>query len=296
MMCLLVLTMQAQQECVVFPFQADMGVKSEDIDEISFAFWSDFNPAGYAKQKPEEVKKTIDEMGYHLQDMSSRQMLNVGRKLDASEIVVGRLSKTKDRYRVDLRVIDVVMGLGSASDVITFKPDEYLTAMETVARRLARKMPSSLGETSSNSEASQKVMEDYIDLGLPSGTLWKIKNETGYYTYDKAMSLFGNLPTLEQILELKSECQWTINGSGYKVTGPNGNSIVLSAGGRGPNAGSVSLWLFLVFDTQWFRKRLVPLLRLQQYSCLQRFEEWQRLRPSHPKPIIEIFSVRIQIY
>lgn len=29
---------------------------------------------------------------------------------------------------------------------------------------------------------------EYVDLGLPSGTLWKAKNEKGkYYTYEKAM-------------------------------------------------------------------------------------------------------------
>lgn len=72
----------------------------------------------------------------------------------------------------------------------------------------------------------------YTDLGLPSGTIWKNFNATGFYTYDEAVSKFGNrLPTKEQWEELKAECQWTWNGSGYKVTGPNGNSIVLPSSG-----------------------------------------------------------------
>ncbi|HJJ45480.1 MAG TPA: hypothetical protein O0Y17_00165 [Methanocorpusculum sp.] len=43
----------------------------------------------------------------------------------------------------------------------------------------------------------------YVDLGLPSGTLWKDKNESGgFYTYDEAMKAFGNnLPTMEQFEE-----------------------------------------------------------------------------------------------
>ena len=73
----------------------------------------------------------------------------------------------------------------------------------------------------------------YTDLGLPSGTIWKNFNATGFYTYDEAVSKFGNrLPTKEQWDELKAECQWTWNGSGYKVTGPNGNSIFLPAAGE----------------------------------------------------------------
>ena len=80
----------------------------------------------------------------------------------------------------------------------------------------------------------------YTDLGLPSGTKWKNFNATGFYTYDEAVSQFGNrLPTKEQWEELKAECQWSWNGSGYKVTGPNGNSIVLPASGYRYCDGSV---------------------------------------------------------
>lgn len=71
-----------------------------------------------------------------------------------------------------------------------------------------------------------------VDLGLPSGTLWKNRNEEGCFSYKQAVNKFGDkLPTKEQFEELKSKCQWSWNGSGYTVTGPNGNSIVLPAAG-----------------------------------------------------------------
>lgn len=74
-----------------------------------------------------------------------------------------------------------------------------------------------------------------VDLGLPSGTLWRNANEGGNdarYTYDEAVSRFGNeLPTKQQLEELKNKCTWTWAGSGYKVIGPNGNSIYLPAAG-----------------------------------------------------------------
>lgn len=72
----------------------------------------------------------------------------------------------------------------------------------------------------------------YTDLGLPSRTKWKNFNATGFYTFDEAVSQFGNrLPSKEQWEELKTECQWIWTGSGYKVTGPNGQSITLPAEG-----------------------------------------------------------------
>ena len=136
--------------------------------------------------------------------------------------------------------------------------------------------------------------EDYVDLGLPSGTLWATRNvgasspeDYGYYfawgetvpkeaytwdTYkwnssdvsgefyltkycyesqygerdgktmldpaDDAACVHypgGRMPTLEQIWELRDSCtwQWTLRGdvNGVLVTGPNGNTIFLPAGG-----------------------------------------------------------------
>ena len=74
---------------------------------------------------------------------------------------------------------------------------------------------------------------DYVDLGLPSGTLWKSKNEKGgFKTYDEAVAQFGgNLPTYEQWKELIGMCDWEWTNRGYLVTGPNGNSIFLPAAG-----------------------------------------------------------------
>lgn len=83
---------------------------------------------------------------------------------------------------------------------------------------------------------SIKIKEDeYVDLGLPSGTLWKNANEGGdyaHYTYDETMQMFSNkLPTKEQLEELKNECEWIWTGNGYEVTGPNGKSIMLPPAG-----------------------------------------------------------------
>lgn len=82
---------------------------------------------------------------------------------------------------------------------------------------------------------------EYTDLGLPSGTKWKSQVEKGFYTYNEAVSQFGNtLPTKTQWEELKSECQWSWTGSFYMATGPNGNYISLPATGYRFCDGSVN--------------------------------------------------------
>lgn len=74
---------------------------------------------------------------------------------------------------------------------------------------------------------------DYVDLGLPSGTLWKRQNESGLYTYEQAINRFGSkLPERHHFVELKNECTWIwMEDYGYKVVGPNGNSITFPAAG-----------------------------------------------------------------
>ena len=75
--------------------------------------------------------------------------------------------------------------------------------------------------------------QGYVDLGLPSGTMWKSRNENGYYDYNHAIRKFGkNLPTKKQWEELYYHCKWSRNGRDYKITGDNGNYIILTTAGK----------------------------------------------------------------
>lgn len=79
---------------------------------------------------------------------------------------------------------------------------------------------------------SPKPTGQWVDLGLPSGTLWKSENETGYYSYSKALKKYGEKnPTDRQWWELMKYCTfvWDSIKKGYKVIGPNGNSIFIPA-------------------------------------------------------------------
>ena len=60
------------------------------------------------------------------------------------------------------------------------------------------------------------------------------------------------MPTAAEMQELIDECTWTATGSGYTVTGPNGNSIFLKASGmmtyRGAPRSSNESGLYWVGD------------------------------------------------
>ena len=101
-------------------------------------------------------------------------------------------------------------------------------------------------EKNSENGSGSTAKGDFVDLGLASGTKWKTQNEQSTYDYydlfdyETTLREFGNnLPTSKQWEELRAYCHWEWVGSGYKVTGPNGKSIVLPAAGCRDRDGSV---------------------------------------------------------
>lgn len=105
-----------------------------------------------------------------------------------------------------------------------------VTTGKTVAEKKVIKAEEQRQEEARKAELRN---QGYVDLGLPSGTFWKDKNEGGdnkHYSYDEAKSTFGNkLPSRYQLEELKNRCSWSWTGNAYKVVGPNGNYIILPA-------------------------------------------------------------------
>lgn len=77
-------------------------------------------------------------------------------------------------------------------------------------------------------------MKEFVDLGLPSGTLWADENEMGYFMFDEAIERFGNnTPTIDEFQELfdNCTCQWNAQQNGIDLVGKNGNSIFFPANG-----------------------------------------------------------------
>lgn len=80
---------------------------------------------------------------------------------------------------------------------------------------------------------------EFVDLGLPSGTLWSAEFEPGdedfnYLAYHDVERY--DIPTKEQFAELLESCKWEfvyVNSTTrkYNCIGPNGNHIVFYARG-----------------------------------------------------------------
>ena len=115
------------------------------------------------------------------------------------------------------------------------------------------------GETSTKSDYSWDTYQYFHDQdgnGVPYDSNWNtqaneltnIGSNIAGSRYDVARQAWGGgwkLPTMAQWEELANRCTWimTTQGghSGYKVTGPNGNSIFLPAAGYRDGTSSVGV-------------------------------------------------------
>lgn len=132
----------------------------------------------------------------------------------------------------------------------------------------------------------------YVDLGLPSGKLWKNENERGLYSYDKAVRTYGDkIPSREDWIELKEKCQWkwirSLFQGGYEITGPNGSSIFLPttmrfSGGGGKGGSYISSTSHQYTDEDGQKETWVTRLFFGDYfikveGCSAYYEEAVRL-------------------
>ncbi len=100
----------------------------------------------------------------------------------------------------------------------------------------------------------------YVDLGLPSGTLWAtdcLKDKDGktvYLSYDEAAPL--NIPSKEQFEELKKICEVSLETLNVKIYNFTNNNRVLKL------SYSSSYWLRDDFDTKDEYKSCISCLQL----------------------------------
>jgi len=213
-----------------------------------------------------DVDQMLKELGFQQSGMvDDNQRKKVGEMTGAQYICVSTITKDGTQLYIESYLVNVETGqmTNPATQYANVENNNYGTLQEP-CNELAREMLGELGgssakqsntvhnhpvhttpttpnntipenkvTTNTSDNQSSNVSEDYVDLGLPSGTLWKSSNENcGLIIYQEAMTRYGNsLPTKEQWEELVRSCSWAWTGNGYTVTGSNNKSIFLSAEG-----------------------------------------------------------------
>ena len=98
----------------------------------------------------------------------------------------------------------------------------------------------------------------FIDLGLPSGTLWATENAVidgkAYFNFDEAVKTFGkHLPSAETWNELFDLCRksWDESRKGIIFTAPNKKTLFLPANGYKKDSEQKDAYLEGVYCRYW---------------------------------------------
>jgi hypothetical protein len=185
--------------------------------------------AGKAVKTTGVVSATIVKTGQAIQQSTKVSPINISRQIQTQTPNILEMELQQERIMQRRAKLD---SINRAFSEINQRRILIFSQLPDVYSSLAEQKPDSLFYVLRPLEFPPLVEPQYVDLGLPSGTLWKDYDEPGMYTQTEKDSLFqGSLPTVEQFVELRTKCTWEWDTIGYKVTGPNGNSITLNADG-----------------------------------------------------------------
>ncbi len=190
----------------------------------------------------------------HTGAVDDAELTRLGKQFGVHYVCIAKTSQLFGDYFISTRLIDVetatVVNSWNLEGAQLSNAQAVVNAAQAIAGKLSDK---TIQEIAYEKEQEQKILHErfgdriiylnqgYVDLGLPSNTLWKESNEGGDYKLfygDETKAKWGsNLPTNKQWRELINNCtwSWTRNSEGIvgcTITGPNGNSIFLPAAGK----------------------------------------------------------------
>ena len=197
------LTAFAQQKVAVYVTGEQSGINKVLGDQLVAAFAKSGQYTA-VERTASFLSELSKEQGYQRSgSVSDSEIARLGGQFGVNYVCVVDISDVFEKKYISARLIDVL----TAEIVNTANESSQLNSMEELIR-VSNVLKSQLfNDYLTTSPAPQ----DYVDLGLPSGTLWKAENEDcGLITYDQAVNFYRtSLPTKEQWEELKNFCLWT---------------------------------------------------------------------------------------
>lgn len=196
------------------------------------------------------------------------QLCALGRQFGVQYVCVAKTVRSYGNYNITTRIIDVESGAIVNSHVIRDRNIGSISTTLAVAKEIVDKVSGLTVQEQKQAEAKaqeeerqrqlalqrqqeqerqqqerakqerlqQAMWNGYVDLGLPSGKLWKVSS-TNYATW-YSCSGGGKLPSSSEWAELKRNCTLRWEGTGYSVIGRNGNRIFLPINGYIPDGKS----------------------------------------------------------
>ena len=211
-------------ETVDLSGEVSYGMKMQVRSTLAYVISHNTGYEGYDRASVSAIFENMDFQ--RTGSISDAQVKELATTANAAYVLIAEASVYDEQNLIiSAKLLDGATGntANAARPVISGKtPDAIEDACEQLVNHLFESIAASA------SKEGPAIPEGYVDLELPSRTLWKNKNEDGLYSFNNAIENFGsNIPSQEQWLELKNSCKWVWSENGYKVIGRNGQSIFL---------------------------------------------------------------------
>lgn len=229
------LTMSAQK-CAVLEFRGSASVSLADIDGISEMFMTYFRPSGYTMVERAQIDKVISEQQFQRSNITDNQAVQVGKILNASIVILGKISKLGGQYQVDVRAVAIQSGHDIALEGATFSGD-YRTNVRNLATKLAGKVAITSGGTVSAAPSQPvQTQRKRTTVEIVYGYLKVFPNELGTFDAEptsviaqinkQAQHGYNNwrIPTNEELSLLRGN---NYLGNGQYMTRGRQSGIVL---------------------------------------------------------------------
>lgn len=138
-LCMATMIVQAQK-FVVLDFEQGSKIDAEEAECIFHDFITNFHPAKYSEIDRKQASNAISELGFPETGLTNQQLIKLGRKLEATFIVVGSMRENSGEYTVDVQAIDISTGTTIATAGDTFKNAKSRKKVEKIAKKLAGKI------------------------------------------------------------------------------------------------------------------------------------------------------------
>ena len=187
------------QRIAVLEFSAGVGVSIADVDGLSSIFTTYFHPAGYSLVERSEIDRVINEQNFQRSSISELQMVKIGKILNLSKIVIGKVNVIGAEYNV--RIVNVESGTIVATDGSSFPTGSYRNNMKSLAESLSQKLSPSESTLAPN-EIPIAILNQLYRKPQPfTVALVNHISKTIYFADASTMDKIQNYPNYKKFLD-----------------------------------------------------------------------------------------------
>ncbi len=173
---------QNKMKIAVMDFKAAVGVNQNEVSGLSDMLINSLYETGkFTIIERYQLDKILKEQGFQSSDITTEQVVKVGKVLGVAHILVGTVNSIMGEYNIDVRIVSVESGqIVSTAGVTKTTNKTFRTMMPDLAAQIVNKMSGGASVSSNSSSQTASAVQLYKQAV-------QYKN-TG--NYDEAVNLF----------------------------------------------------------------------------------------------------------